>query len=128
MGLMYVPVTVRPVRTARRAKNAYRARFLVDTGATDSLVSSKHLRRIGLRPEGKMRYELADGTEQEYAFGLGTIEFMGEVTAGRIIFGPPGAEPILGVTALESVGVTIDPSGRRLKRLPAVPLKRLSPR
>ena len=35
------------------------------------------------------------------------------------------AEPILGVTALESVGITIDPATRTLKRLPAIPLKLL---
>jgi hypothetical protein len=52
------------------------------------------------------------------------IEFMGEITAGRAIFGPDNAEPILGVTALESVGITINPANRTLKRLPAIPLKR----
>jgi hypothetical protein len=54
---------------------------------------------------------------------LADISFMGEVTAGRIIFGPDDAEPGLGVTALESVGITIDPANRTLKRLPAIPLK-----
>ncbi len=48
---------------------------------------------------------------------------MGEITAGRVIFGPDNAEPILGVTALESVGFTIDPASRTLKKLPAIPLK-----
>ena len=48
---------------------------------------------------------------------------MGEITAGRVIFGPDGVEPILGITALESVGITIDPASRTLKRLPAIPLK-----
>jgi len=48
---------------------------------------------------------------------------MGEVTAGRIIFGPDDAEPWPGVTALESVGITIDPADCTLKRLPAIPLK-----
>lgn len=70
-----------------------------------------------------MSYELADGTVQEYPFGLAQIEFMGEITAGRIIFGPDDATPLLGVTALESVGITLDPSTRSLKRLPAIPLK-----
>ena len=70
-----------------------------------------------------MSYELADGNVHEYAFGLAQIEFMGEITAGRVIFGPDGVEPILGVTALESVGIMIDPATRTLKRLPAVPLK-----
>ena len=66
---------------------------------------------------------MADGSVQEYRFGLAQIEFMGEVTAGRVIFGPEGVEPILGVTALESVGVIVDPANQSLKRLPTVPLK-----
>ncbi len=35
------------------------------------------------------------------------------------------AEPLLGVTALESVGIEVDPLNQRLKRLPAVRLKSL---
>ena len=50
---------------------------------------------------------------------------MGEVTAGRVLFGPDGVEPLLGVTALESIGITIDPVTQTLKRLPAIPLKSL---
>ena len=50
-------------------------------------------------------------------------ELMGEVTAGRVLFGPDDVEPLLGVTALESIGITIDPVTRTLKRLPAIPLK-----
>jgi len=70
-----------------------------------------------------MAYELADGSITEFDFGLAVIEFMGEITAGRVIFGPEGCEPLLGVTALESVGIVVDPASQRLKRLPAVPLK-----
>ena len=51
------------------------------------------------------------------------IEFMGEITAGRIIFGEPATESLLGVTALESVGIMVDPANKTLKRLPAIPLK-----
>ena len=40
---------------------------------------------------------------------------MNETTAGGIIFGPDIVEPLLGVTALESVGITIDPANRTLK-------------
>ena len=48
---------------------------------------------------------------------------MGDITAGRVIFGPDDAEPSLGVTALESVGIVVDPTNRTLKRLPEIPLK-----
>jgi hypothetical protein len=40
-----------------------------------------------------------------------------------IIFGDADAEPILGVTALESVGIEVDPQNQRLKRMPATRLK-----
>jgi len=39
-------------------------------------------------------YELADGTVHEYRFGLAQIEFMGEVTAGRVVFGPDNVSRI----------------------------------
>jgi clan AA aspartic protease len=119
MGLTYVTVALR----APGARKRYEANFLVDTGATDSLAPATEQRRIGVKPVGKMAYELADGTLQEYPFGLAEISFMGEITAGRVIFGPNDAEPILGVMALESVGIVIDPVSRTLKRLPAIPLK-----
>ena len=122
MGFIHVTVTLNSLGSSN---GDYEADFLVDTGATDSLAPASELTGIGVQPAGKMTYELADGTLQEYSFGLVKIEFMGEVTAGRVIFGPDNAEPILGVTALESVGITVDPANRTLKRLPAISLKRI---
>ena len=58
----------------------------------------------------------------------GDIEFMDEITAGLIIIGDAGAEPLLGVTALASAGVEVDPQSQRLKKLPAVRLKTLATR
>jgi predicted aspartyl protease len=48
---------------------------------------------------------------------------MGEIVGATVLFGSDDAEPILGVTALESVGIEVDPKSQRLKRLPAVRLK-----
>ena len=101
----------------------YEEVFLVDTGATDTMAPSDELERVGIAKEGKTIYELVDGTVREYPYGLARIEFMGEITAGRVIFGEPGTEPLLGVTALESVGIIVDPTNKTLKRLPAIPLK-----
>jgi clan AA aspartic protease len=120
MGLTHVTVKL---QTFNGAGAEYEADFLVDTGATDSMAPAPELEKAGFRPIGTMAYELADGTIREYPFGLAAIEFMGEVTAGRIIFGPQEAEPVLGVTALESVGILVDPASKTLRRLPAVPLK-----
>lgn len=111
------------VKNPGTSNGGYEALFLVDTGATDSMAPASALVNAGIQPVGCSSYELADGSVHEYPFGLAQIEFMGEITAGRVIFGPEGLAPILGVTALESVGITVDPANQTLKRLPAVPLK-----
>lgn len=120
MGLTYVTVRLSSTTTSRKH---YTASFLVDTGATDTMAPGKALRKAGIKPVGKTVYELADGRVEEYEFGLATIRFMGEITSGRVIFGDDDVEPLLGVTALESVGIVVDPAKKTLKRLPAIPLK-----
>ncbi len=120
MGLIHVTATLRASRSARRK---YEADFLVDTGATDSMAPGRKLRKIGIVPVGRTTYELADGVPKEFEFGTAVIKFMGDITAGRVIFGPDDAEPILGVTALESTGIVVDPRKHTLERLPAIPLK-----
>lgn len=120
MGMTHVTVTVRNPADRDRF---WEALFLVDTGALDTLVPGKHLAEIGMQPEGERAYELADGTERKMKIGVARVEFMGDIVGTTVIFGPDDVEPILGVTALESVGIVVDPRTQRLKRLPAVPLK-----
>lgn len=120
MGIMHVNVTVRnPADPAR----SWEGPFLVDTGSIDSLVPRPHLEAIGLVPRARRVYETADGREITLDVTTGEIEVMGELTAGLIIFGDADAEPLLGVTALESAGIEIDPQNQRMKKLPTVRLK-----
>jgi len=125
MGLTRVTVTL---RASEKSRKKYEALLLADSGSTDCMAPAAELKRAGIRRRGRMTYELADGSTVEYDFGLAEIEFMGEITGGRVIFGPEDSEPLLGVTALESVGIIIDPVTQKLKRLPAIPLKRHSAR
>ena len=101
--------------------------FLVDTGATDSLVPRQHLEAIGIRPEVQRTYLLGDGTEIRMDIAVARIELMGEIAGGTVLFGDERAEPLLGVTALESLGIESDPLNQQLKKLPAVRLKSLGP-
>lgn len=117
-------VTVRITNPAEPDRS-WEGLFLVDTGATDSLVPRPHLEAIGLEPKGRRTYQLADGSDLVLDVTTADIEFMGEIVGGTIIFGEAAAEPLLGVTALESVGIEVDPLNQRLKRLPAVRLKGL---
>jgi clan AA aspartic protease len=104
---------LRRASSAGTSERPFVANFLVDTGATDCLAPAGALREIGVEPVGSRTYELADGTRHEYPFGLVQIEIMGEVTAGRVIFGPDGVEPLVGIATLESAGLTIDPTTQR---------------
>jgi clan AA aspartic protease len=120
MGMTQVTVAVcNPGNPEQR----WESLFLLDPGAIDCIVPGKHLREIGIFSMGKRTYELADGTEVRMEIGVARIEFMGESVGATIIFGKDDEEPILGVTALESVGIEVDPQNQRLKRQPAVRLK-----
>ena len=120
MGATHVTVTIRNPAEPNRF---WEGLFLVDAGATDSLVPTPHLEAIGIKPKGRRVYELADGNEIAMDITTADIEFMGETVGGTILFGAANVEPLLGVTALESVGIEVDPLNQRLKRLPAVRLK-----
>jgi len=120
MGLTHVTTRVAPLAGS---KKFFEGEFVVDTGAIDCLVPASALKRIGIKPEGRDVYELANGETAEYPVGFARISFMGSHTVTKVIFGPEGAEPILGVVALESTGIGVDPVTRTLRRMSAKPLK-----
>jgi clan AA aspartic protease len=120
MRLTHVTTTIRNL--AGRGKG-FAAEFLVDTGAVDCLAPAKALRKVGIKPEGKNVYELAGGSPVKLEYGFARISLMGEETVTPIIFGPDGSEPILGVLALEGLGISVDPKTRALKRERARSLK-----
>lgn len=123
MGATHVTAVVRNPAEPQRT---WEGLFLVDTGATDCMVPRQYLEAIGLEPKGQRIYELADGREIRVDVTVGQIEFMGDFVGATIIFGDLETEPLLGVTALESVGIEIDPRTQSLRRLPAVRLKAAS--
>jgi clan AA aspartic protease len=120
MGTTHVTVRLRSLTGRCRP---YEAEFLVDTGAVDCLAPRDRLRAAGIKPERKGVYELANGQPVEYECGFARVSFLGEETVAQVIFGPPGTEPILGVVALENIGVVVDPVSKTLRRLHAKPLK-----
>ena len=120
MGLTHVTATV---RNPADPEKKWEGLFLVDTGATDCLVPRRYLEEIGLRPKGERIYALADGSEIRMSITTGDVEFMGEVVGATIVMGDEDSEPLLGVTALESVGIEVDPRNQELRRMPFVRLR-----
>ena len=125
MGLTHIAVQIRN-RDSCDANNTFNTNFLVDTGATDSMVPARELIRMGVKPSHKKTYELASGELIKYDVAWVELSFMDETIESRVIFGPDNTEPILGVLALEAVGVVIDPSSQKLKKLRALPLKKVA--
>ena len=125
MGLVHTAVTIRNPADLTRS---WTGRFLVDTGAIDTLVPRLQLEAIGLAPRRQRTYETADGRQIKMDVTSGEIEVLGELAGGTIIFGEPGDEPRLGFTALQSAGFEVDPLNQQLKKLPALRLKALGRR
>ncbi len=124
MGVTHVTAVI---RNPAEPEREWRGVFLVDTGATDCLVPRQYLEAIGLEPKGQRVYEMADGSEIHMDVTTADVEFMGEVVGATIVMGDGNGEPLLGVTALESAGIEVDPRSQSLKRLPAIRLKAASP-
>ena len=123
MGLLRAAVTIRNPADLTRS---WTGSFLVDTGAIDTLVPRPQLEAIGIAPHGQRLYETADGRQVTMDVAVGEIEILGELAGGTIIFGEAGDEPRIGITALGSAGLEVDPQNQRLKKLPAVSLKELA--
>ena len=122
MGLTHVVVRL----FNSDSENTYEADFLVDTGSMDTMAPASALKKLGIQPDGSDLYELASGEFVEYEYGSAKVEFMGEVVPIRIIFGPDGSAPILGVVALETAGYIVDPKNQAIRKLEVRPLKRVA--
>src|SRR6266567_2418230 len=92
MGVTHVPW---PLRGLGSPIGTYEADFLVDGGAPDSMAPANELRRIGVRPLAGRSTNWRSEPSRNTNSGC-RRSTMGEITAGRIIFGPDDAEPLLG--------------------------------
>ncbi len=125
MGIMRVNAIV---RNPADLELAWEGTFLVDTGAINSVVPRRHLEAIGLSPMDSRVYGLADGSEIRFDITYGLIEFMEGRTANDIVMlDDDDAEPLLGVTVLESLGIEIDARNEQLTKLPSTRMRGLRP-
>ncbi|MEM7697574.1 MAG: hypothetical protein AAF236_04130 [Verrucomicrobiota bacterium] len=101
--------------------------FLVGTGAIDCMAPGDQLDLAGIRREGKGVYELASGESTRFDYGFARVRFLGFETVAQVVFGPDNCEPLIGVVALENVGIGVDPVTKTLEQMAARPLKGIRP-
>jgi len=92
---------------------------LIDTGAVYSLAPADALARLGIAPHRQVTLTLADGSKRIRDVGNAHFEYQGVGGGAPVLFGQPGDINLLGVTALEAMGLMVDPLSRRLSPLPA---------
>jgi len=89
--------------------------LLVDTGVLNSVVPPKILERLGIPRQFQRVFRLANGQTIERYVGAAFFRWNGHMSVAPVVFAEPGDEPLLGVTALEAMGLQVDPSTRSLK-------------
>ena len=115
MGITNVKAIVgNPADPVRRCE----VKFLVDSGATYSLVPAEILQSLGIEPHSVREFILGNGEIVQRKMGTALFEYRGERGDSLVMFGEPGDSPLIGVTTLEGFGFVLDPFRRELKPLP----------
>ncbi len=110
MGLTFVDGIVRGPEGREAA-----VRFLVDSGATYTLVPYDVWTAIGLMPRRTAQFALADGTTVERRIGECYIVLPQGEGHTPVVLGEPGDEPLLGTVTLEILGLVLNPFTRTLQ-------------
>ena len=93
-----------------------RVRVLVDTGATYSVLPADLAKRLKItEAPRRLKVRLVDGRRKSMRVGTVFVRLLGREAADTALIGPPGIEPLLGVEALEALGLAVDPTSRKLK-------------
>ena len=112
------------IRNPAYYEKSWEGTFLVGTGAIECVVPRFVLEGVGLLPIGERVYTLADGSEVSMDITTGEVEILGEIGGATIVFADDDdAIPLLGVAAMESAGIELDPRNERLNRLPSISLR-----
>ncbi|HYY48689.1 MAG TPA: aspartyl protease family protein [Thermoplasmata archaeon] len=93
--------------------------LIVDTGATLSWVPEELAQRLGIRHTEVRTFRLADGRQVDRPVGDAIIECEGLRGATRIVLARPEDGSVLGLLALEGLGLEVDPTTRTLRRTSA---------
>ena len=110
MGITYVE------GSARGPAGEAPVRFLVDSGATYTLLPHKVWRTVGLVPQRDLEFALADGTIVKRSVSECLIVLPQGAGHSPVVLGEPGDdEALLGVVTLEMLGLVFNPFSRALQ-------------
>ncbi len=110
MGLIYVTMTV-----SNGGDHEQNVEFLVDSGATLSVLPAPAWRRLGLKPKRTLRFVLADGTPIRRRVSECRFLYEGVDHWSPVILGTQRDAALLGAITLEILGYVLNPFERTLR-------------
>ena len=109
MGITYVEGRVKGP-----SKKQKTVEFLIDTGATYSLLPKNVWKAIRLKPKRKMSFTLADGTTLDRSVSETYVVLPQGQAHTPVVLGEEGDQALLGVVTLGILGLVFSPFDRTL--------------
>lgn len=109
MGITYIEGQVRGPSGKQED-----VKFLIDSGATYSLLPKSIWEAIELQPNRRLSFTLADGTTVERSVSEVFIILPQGEAHTPVILGDEGDEALLGIVTLEILGLVLNPFDRSL--------------
>ena len=110
MGITYIEGKVRG-----NGGDEQVVRFLVDSGATYSLLPEAAWKALGLEPKREVDFTLADGALITRNVSECYLMLPQGEAHSPVILGEPGDDALLGVVTLEILGLVFNPFNRTLQ-------------
>jgi len=111
MGMSEVTVRLANLTAPNRTEEVS---LLVDTGATLSWVPRPVLESLNATVFSRLPFELAAGRQLERDVTTLLLTIDGRKAPVAVAFGESGEASVLGATALESLGLLVDPVAQKL--------------
>jgi len=90
--------------------------LIVDTGITYTWIRRERLEAIGVKPSKARKFRTIEGRTIEREVGEAVIECLGERAMSIVVFAERDDVEVMGVVALESLALEVDPVTRQLKK------------
>jgi len=94
--------------------------LLVDTGSTYTWVRRERLQELGIGPTGRRRFRTIEGRIIEREVGEVIVECLGRRATTVVVFALERDSEVLGLHALEGLGLEVDPVTRQLREAEAI--------
>ena len=106
-------VNLTAINPSERQRRTPPVEVMVDTGLEVSWLPKKILLDIGITPEGKKRFEMANKQIIERDIGYAILSAEGYTTIDEVVFAEDADMSLLGVRTIEGFSVMVDNIGHR---------------